>query len=59
MLAPIVTGYVIAGTGSYDAAWLISGALLIAGMIISMTMTRRPIRAGADVADGVASSVSA
>jgi MFS family permease len=57
MLAPIVTGYVIAGTGSYDAAWLISGALLIAGMIISMTMTRRPIMA--DVADGVVSSVSA
>jgi MFS family permease len=44
MLAPIVTGYVIAGTGSYDAAWLISGALLIAGMIVTMTMTRRPIR---------------
>jgi MFS family permease len=44
MLAPIVTGYVIASTGSYDAAWVISGALLIAGMIISMTMTRQPIR---------------
>ncbi|WP_325602146.1 MFS transporter [Rhodopila sp.] len=43
MLAPIVTGYVIAMTGSYDIAWLISGALLLAGMVITVTMTRRPI----------------
>jgi ACS family glucarate transporter-like MFS transporter len=46
MLAPIVTGYVIAATGSYDAAWMISGGLLIAGAVISITMTRRPIGAG-------------
>ena len=46
MLAPIVTGYVIAGTGSYDVAWVISGLLLVAGALISLTMTRRPI--GAD-----------
>ncbi|WP_158929544.1 MFS transporter [Acidisphaera sp. S103] len=59
MLAPIVTGYVIASTGHYDAAWVISGALLIAGMIISMTMTRRPIRAGADVIDRAPSAASA
>lgn len=47
MIAPVVTGYVIAGTGSYDGAWLIAGALLLAGMIITLTMTRRPIGAGA------------
>jgi MFS family permease len=46
MMAPVVTGYVIAGTGSYDGAWVISGALLLAGMIITITMTRRPIGAG-------------
>jgi ACS family glucarate transporter-like MFS transporter len=45
MMAPVVTGYVIAGTGSYDGAWVISGALLLAGMIITLTMTRRPIGA--------------
>jgi MFS family permease len=46
LMAPIVTGYVIDRTGSYDAAWVISGALLLAGMVISLTMTRRPIRSG-------------
>jgi MFS family permease len=45
MMAPVVTGYVIAGTGSYDGAWLISGALLLGGAIITTTMTRRPIGA--------------
>jgi ACS family glucarate transporter-like MFS transporter len=45
MMAPVVTGYVIAGTGSYDGAWVISGALLLAGMIVTLTMTRRPIGA--------------
>ncbi len=44
-LAPIITGYVIAATGSYDGAWLIAGALLLAGMVVSLTMTRRPIGA--------------
>jgi MFS family permease len=47
LMAPIVTGYVIDRTGSYDAAWVISGVLLLAGMVISLTMTRRPIRSGA------------
>ncbi len=46
LMAPIVTGYVIERTGSYDAAWMISGVLLLAGMVISLTMTRRPIRVG-------------
>ena len=44
LLAPIVTGFVIERTGSYDSAWVISGVLLLAGMIISLTMTRQPIR---------------
>lgn len=46
LLAPIVTGYVIAWTGSYDVAWLISGGLLLAGMILALTMTRKPIGEG-------------
>jgi MFS family permease len=44
-MAPIVTGYVIAATGRYDGAWLIAGALLLAGMVVCLTMTRRPIGA--------------
>ncbi len=43
MMAPIVTGYVIALTGSYNWAFLIAGMLLIAGATITLTMTRRPM----------------
>ena len=43
ILAPIVTGYVVEGTGSYDAAFVIAGLLLIAGVVVSLTMTRSPI----------------
>jgi MFS family permease len=43
LLAPIVTGYVIALTGRFDAAWVIAGGLLLAGAVITVTMTRRMI----------------
>lgn len=43
LLAPIVTGYVIAETGSYGGAFAVAGGLLIAGAVVVMTMTRRPI----------------
>jgi MFS family permease len=43
VLAPIVTGYVISGTGSYDWAFLVAGALLLVGAITCLTMTRDPI----------------
>jgi MFS family permease len=59
LLAPIVTGYVIALTGSYDAAWVISGVLLLAGMVISLTMTRQPIRAGVPDTTGTPSPLPA
>lgn len=52
LLAPIVTGYVIADTGSYGAAFVVAGALLVCGAMISLTMTRK--RIGGDlVPDGV------
>ncbi len=44
--APIVTGYVVALTGSYNDAFLIAGALLLVGVVATLTMTRQPI--GAD-----------
>jgi len=43
IVAPIVTGYVISATGSYNWAFGIAGLLLVAGAAISLTMTRRPI----------------
>jgi MFS family permease len=43
LLAPIVTGFVIQFTHSYVGAFVIAGALLIIGAVISFTMTRKPI----------------
>jgi MFS family permease len=47
LLAPIVTGYVISITGSFDFAFAIAGVLLLTGIVITLTMTHRPITAGA------------
>jgi MFS family permease len=43
MMAPIVTGYVIALTGSYDRAFVVAGLLPLAGAVITFLMTRKPI----------------
>lgn len=43
ILAPILTGYVIQATGSFDAAFGIAGALLVLGAVISLTLTRDAI----------------
>jgi ACS family glucarate transporter-like MFS transporter len=45
LLAPILTGYVVEGSGSYDWAFLIAGLLLLCGATICLTLTRRPIAA--------------
>jgi ACS family glucarate transporter-like MFS transporter len=56
ILAPIVTGYVIQATGSYNWALGIAGLLLVAGATILMTMTRAPIVLPAVVRTGVPST---
>jgi ACS family glucarate transporter-like MFS transporter len=43
MLAPMITGYIVKETGSFDKAFYVAGTLLVMGAIISLTMTRRPI----------------
>jgi len=43
MLAPMITGYIVKTTGSFDNAFYVAGGLLIAGAVVSFTMTRRPI----------------
>lgn len=42
-MAPIVTGYIVKSTGSFDSAFLLAGILIIIGALISYTMTRKPI----------------
>jgi ACS family glucarate transporter-like MFS transporter len=43
LMAPIVTGYVIAVTGGYTWAFAIAGVLLVGGATATLTMTRRPM----------------
>jgi MFS family permease len=43
LIAPIVTGYVISITGSYNAAFVIAGGLLVIGSVATLTLTRHPI----------------
>lgn len=43
LLAPIVTGYVVAGTGRFAPAFVVVGVLLVVGAMLSMFFTRRPI----------------
>lgn len=43
LLAPIVTGYVVAGTGRFAPAFVVVGVLLVVGAMLSMFCTRRPI----------------
>jgi ACS family glucarate transporter-like MFS transporter len=43
IFAPIITGYIIAVTASYTSAFLLAGALLLAGAVIVLTLTRHPI----------------
>ncbi len=46
LLAPIITGYVVHLSGSYDWAFGIAGLLLLAGVAATLTMTRQPISLG-------------
>lgn len=50
LLAPIVTGYVIASTGNYDMAFVIAGTLLVVGAGSILTLTRQPIGGRSTVA---------
>ncbi len=43
LLAPIVTGYIVKATGSFNSAFAISGALSLIGALIAFLFTRRPI----------------
>jgi ACS family glucarate transporter-like MFS transporter len=44
LIAPIITGYVVSGTGGYTWAFRIAAALLLCGCLATLTLTRRPIK---------------
>jgi ACS family glucarate transporter-like MFS transporter len=45
LISPIITGYVVAGTGGYAWAFRIAAALLFCGCLATLSLTRRPIEA--------------
>jgi ACS family glucarate transporter-like MFS transporter len=45
ILGPIVTGYVVALTGSFNGSFVLAGVLALAGAVATLAMTRRPIEA--------------
>jgi ACS family glucarate transporter-like MFS transporter len=42
-LVPIVTGYIVKWTGSFDLAFYLAGFLLFLAALICFTMTRTPL----------------
>jgi MFS family permease len=40
LLAPIITGYVVAATGSFNAAFAVAGALALVGALAAVTLAR-------------------
>ena len=44
LCAPIVTGYIVKGTGSFASAFALAAGLAVIGAVVAMTMTRRPLR---------------
>jgi ACS family glucarate transporter-like MFS transporter len=44
LIAPIITGYVVSGTGGYTWAFRIAAALLLCGCLATLTMTRQLIK---------------
>jgi MFS family permease len=42
-LVPVVTGYIVKWTGSFDLAFYLAGFLLFAAALICFTMTHRPL----------------
>jgi MFS family permease len=41
--APIVTGYLVAETGSFTSAFVFDGILVMIGAVVSLTLTGRPV----------------
>jgi ACS family glucarate transporter-like MFS transporter len=40
LLAPIVTGYVVAATGSFNSAFVVAGVLALVGAVAALTLSR-------------------
>jgi MFS family permease len=54
LMAPIITGYVLALTGSFNGTFAVTGILALTGAAITLVMTRKPIE---PYAPGVAAAI--
>ena len=54
MMGPIVTGYVVGLTGSFNGTFAVAGVLALIGAVATLTMTRQPIEAYAEMDRGAA-----
>ena len=54
LLAPIVTGYIVALTGSFSSAFILAGVLSLVGAAVSFTLTRHTLGEETPVAVRVA-----
>ncbi|MGA7862544.1 MAG: MFS transporter, partial [Stellaceae bacterium] len=43
LLAPIVTGYIVEATGSFNSAFILAGALALIGAVVTLALARTPI----------------
>jgi ACS family glucarate transporter-like MFS transporter len=43
LIAPILTGYIVKFTGSFDSAFFLAGAILIFGAVVSFALARKPL----------------
>lgn len=57
LLAPIVTGYIVAATGSFASAFILAGVLSLIGAAVSFTLTRHTLGEETPVALGMARAV--
>jgi MFS family permease len=53
LLAPIVTGYIVAATGSFASAFILAGALALIGAAVSFTLTRHTLGEATPMPTGV------
>jgi ACS family glucarate transporter-like MFS transporter len=54
LLAPIVTGYIVAATGSFASAFIVAGVLSLVGAVVSFTLTRHTLGEETPAALGMA-----
>jgi MFS family permease len=43
LMAPILTGYIVKATGSFDSAFFLAGGILIFGAFVSFSLARKPL----------------